>query len=76
MGWKTPRIRNDPTAFYRGGWGVMMEEQGRRSWRIDEDKVLILQHHGDHKEMPSDDNRMDTAFGSLNVIANLFQTGA
>ena len=38
-------------------------------------KVLILQHHGDHKEMPSDDNRMDTAFGSLNVIANLFQTG-
>ena len=35
---------------------------------------MILQHHGVHKEMPSDDNRMDTAFGSLNVIANLFQT--
>ena len=31
-------------------------------------KVLILQHHGDHKEMPSDDHRMDTAFDSLNVL--------
>ena len=33
-------IDNDPTAFYRGGWGVMMEKQGRRSWRIDEDEGL------------------------------------
>ena len=33
-------IRNVPTAFYRGGWGVMMENQGRRSWRIDEDEGL------------------------------------
>ena len=40
MGWKTPRIKNDPTDFYRGGWGVMMEKQGRRSWRIDEDEGL------------------------------------
>ena len=33
-------IDNDPTAFYRGGWGVMMEKQGCRSWRIDEDEGL------------------------------------
>ena len=28
-----PFFDNVPTAFYRGGWGVMMEKQGRRSWR-------------------------------------------
>ena len=54
----------------------MLEKQGRRSWRIDEDEGLDSPASwGDHKEMPSDDNRMDTASGSLNVIANLFQTG-
>ena len=35
-----PFFDNVPTAFYRGGWGVMMEKQGRRSWRIDEDEGL------------------------------------
>ena len=42
---------------------------------IDEDEGLDSPASRAHKEMPSDDNRMDTAFGSLNVIANLFQTG-
>ena len=28
-----PFFDNVPTASYRGGWGVMMEKQGRRSWR-------------------------------------------
>ena len=54
-------IRSQPI-FIGGGWG---SDDGEART-----KVLILQHHGDYKEMPSDDNRMDTAFGSLNVIAN------
>ena len=35
-----PFFDNVPTAFYRGGWGVMMAKHGRRSGRIDEDEGL------------------------------------
>ena len=34
MGWKTPRIRNDPTAFCRVGGGDAMNGQGRRSEKV------------------------------------------
>ena len=33
------KIMSQPI-FIGGGWGVMMEKQGRRSWRIDEDEGL------------------------------------